>query len=214
MEYNTDHFLSMLAKMNISLSDKQLQQFMTYYEMLIEKNKVMNLTAITDFDEVVEKHFVDSVSLIQVVDLHHPLKVIDLGTGAGFPGIPLKIVFPELNVVLADSLNKRLVFLNEVIDALGLTEIYTVHGRAEDLARMPNIENSLICVFPVRLPIYPHLQNIVFHSSGWVESLFLINRESVKMKWQLQNQLFFFSEEKLRMCISFLLERRSGHSFL
>ena len=137
MEYNTDHFLSMLAKMNISLSDKQLQQFMTYYEMLIEKNKVMNLTAITDFDEVVEKHFVDSVSLIQVVDLHHPLKVIDLGTGAGFPGIPLKIVFPELNVVLADSLNKRLVFLNEVIDALGLTEIYTVHGRAEDLARMP-----------------------------------------------------------------------------
>ena len=91
MEYNTDHFLSMLAKMNISLSDKQLQQFMTYYEMLIEKNKVMNLTAITDFDEVVEKHFVDSVSLIQVVDLHHPLKVIDLGTGAGFPGIPLTI---------------------------------------------------------------------------------------------------------------------------
>ena len=84
MEYNTDHFLSMLEKMNISLSDKQLQQFMTYYEMLIEKNKVMNLTAITDFDEVVEKHFVDSVSLIQVVDLHQPLNVIDLGTGAGF----------------------------------------------------------------------------------------------------------------------------------
>ena len=138
MEYNTDHFLSILAKMNISLSDKQLQQFMTYYEMLIEKNKVMNLTAITDFDEVVEKHFVDSVSLIQV---------IDLGTGAGFPGIPLKIVFPELNVVLADSLNKRLVFLNEVIDALGLTEIYTVHGRAEDLARMPEYREQFdLCV--------------------------------------------------------------------
>ena len=147
MEYNTDHFLSMLAKMNISLSDKQLQQFMTYYEMLIEKNKEMNLTAITDFDEVVEKHFVDSDSLIQVVDLHQPLKVIDLGTGAGFPGIPLKIVFPELNVVLADSLNKRLVFLNEVIDALGLTEIYTVHGRAEDLARMPEYREQFdLCV--------------------------------------------------------------------
>ena len=147
MEYNTDHFLSMLAKMNISLSDKQLQQFMTYYEMLIEKNKVMNLTAITDFDEVVEKHFVDSVSLIQVVDLHHPLKVIDLGTGAGFPGIPLKIVFPELNVVLADSLNKRLVFLNEVIDKLGLEDIEAVHGRAEDYAK-PSLfrEKYDICV--------------------------------------------------------------------
>ena len=131
MEYNTDHFLSMLAKMNISLSDKQLQQFMTYYEMLIEKNKVMNLTAITDFDEVVEKHFVDRVSLVQVGDLHQPLKV----------------VFPELNVVLADSLNKRLVFLNEVIDALGLTEIYTVHGRAEDLARMPEYREQFdLCV--------------------------------------------------------------------
>ena len=138
MEYNTDHFLSMLAKMNISLSDKQLQQFMTYYEMLIEKNKVMNLTAITDFDEVVEKHFVDSISLTQVVDL---------GTGAGFPGIPLKIAFPELRIVLADSLNKRLLFLNEVIDALELTDIYTVHGRAEDVARMPEYREQFdLCV--------------------------------------------------------------------
>lgn len=147
MEHNTEIFLSMLAKMNITLSDKQLQQFMTYYEMLIEKNKVMNLTAITDFDEVVEKHFVDSVSLTQVVDLNQPLKIMDLGTGAGFPGIPLKIVFPELHIVLADSLNKRLVFLNEVIDALELTDIYTVHGRAEDLARMPEYREQFdLCV--------------------------------------------------------------------
>lgn len=174
----------------------------------------MNLTAITDFDEVVEKHFVDSVSLIQVVDLHQPLKVIDLGTGAGFPGIPLKIVFPELNVVLADSLNKRLVFLNEVIDSLGLTEIYTVHGRAEDLARMPEYREQFdLCVSRA----VANLSTLAEYCLPFVrlgESLFLINRESVKMKWQLQNQLFFFSEEKWRMCISFLLERRSGHSFL
>ena len=136
-----------LRELGVAECPSAADNLLRYSEILREKNKVMNLTAITDFDEVVEKHFVDSVSLIQVVDLHHPLKVIDLGTGAGFPGIPLKIVFPELNVVLADSLNKRLVFLNEVIDALGLTEIYTVHGRAEDLARMPEYREQFdLCV--------------------------------------------------------------------
>ena len=147
MEYNTTHFLEMLAAIDVELSEEQLHQFMTYYEMLIEKNKVMNLTAITDFDEVMEKHFVDSVSLVQMMDLHQPLNVLDLGTGAGFPGIPLKIVFPELKITLADSLNKRLQFLLEVIGALNLKEITTVHGRAEDLARMPEYREQYdLCV--------------------------------------------------------------------
>ena len=88
MEYDLTLFEKGLEELGIALSQDQKKQFITYYEYLVEKNKVMNLTAITDFDEVVEKHFVDSVSLIQVVDLHQPLKVIDLGTGAGFPGIP------------------------------------------------------------------------------------------------------------------------------
>lgn len=147
MEYNTTHFLEMLAAIDVELSEEQLHQFMTYYEMLIEKNKVMNLTAITDFDEVMEKHFVDSVSLVQMMDLHQPLNVLDLGTGAGFPGIPLKIVFPELKITLADSLNKRLQFLLEVIGTLNLKEITTVHGRAEDLARMPEYREQYdLCV--------------------------------------------------------------------
>lgn len=135
MKYNFEKLTTELEKLSVTLSEQQLEQFELYYDMLIEKNKVMNLTAITEFDEVLEKHFLDSVSLIRAVDLQQPLKVMDLGTGAGFPGIPLKIVFPNLKITLADSLNKRVLFLQEVIQALGLTDIEAVHGRAEDLAR-------------------------------------------------------------------------------
>jgi 16S rRNA (guanine527-N7)-methyltransferase len=147
MNYHTAGFEEQLHQMGITLTEKQLQQFLTYYEMLIEKNKVMNLTTITEFDEVMEKHFVDSLSIVQVMDLHQSLSLIDLGTGAGFPGIPLKIVFPELHITLADSLNKRILFLQEVIDALELEQIQTVHGRAEELARQPQFRECYdLCV--------------------------------------------------------------------
>lgn len=147
MNYNTTKFINDLKAIGIELSDEQLEQFLTYYEMLIEKNKVMNLTAITDFDEVLEKHFEDSLSLIQAVDLEKSQAVIDLGTGAGFPGIPLKIAFPDLQITLADSLNKRILFLDDVIRELGLVGIDTVHGRAEDLAKNSDYREKFdLCV--------------------------------------------------------------------
>ena len=136
-------------KLNIILSDRQLFQFFRYYELLLETNKVMNLTAITEEKEVIEKHFVDSLLLVRVLDQMNENSgekksikerfskgtCIDVGTGAGFPGIPLKILFPELSMVLLDSLNKRVGFLNGVISEIGLSGIRAVHGRAEDLGK-------------------------------------------------------------------------------
>jgi len=135
MANSFDKFIEEVNKISIEFSEEQLEQFRIYYEMLVEKNKVMNLTGITEWDEVLEKHFLDSISLIRAVDLNQELSVMDMGTGAGFPGIPLKIAFPNLKVTLADSLNKRVLFLQEVIDALKLECIEAIHGRAEDLAR-------------------------------------------------------------------------------
>jgi len=145
---NNASFLADLKEWNLELSDTQLFQLEKYYEMLVEKNKVMNLTAITEYEEVLKKHFLDSLALSQLLNLSNgKMKLLDMGTGAGFPGIPLKIVFPNLDVTLMDSLNKRIVFLQDVINELQLTGITAVHGRAEEAALKPEYREKYdLCV--------------------------------------------------------------------
>lgn len=146
-KYDTGSLERGLSRLDITLTGEQIRQFLQYYEMLIQWNQVMNLTAITEYEEVVIRHFLDSLASVQVCDFNRVEKVIDIGTGAGFPGIPLKIAFPNLKVVLLDSLNKRVKFLNQVTEELGLSGVEAIHGRAEDYARQKEYRESFdVCV--------------------------------------------------------------------
>ena len=128
-------FIKELDTLGIHLSDIQQEQFDRYYELLIEWNRVMNLTGITAYEEVNLKHFTDSLTIVRINDMKNVSTLIDIGTGAGFPGIPIKIAFPHIKVVLLDSLNKRIKFLNEVVEKLNLDNVETLQGRAEDYAK-------------------------------------------------------------------------------
>ena len=124
-----------LETLGIQLTDVQKEQFDRYYELLIEWNRVMNLTGITEYDEVNLKHFTDSLTIVRIKNMKNVSTLIDVGTGAGFPGIPIKIAFPHIKVTLLDSLNKRIKFLNQVVEELDLKDVVTLHGRAEDYAK-------------------------------------------------------------------------------
>ena len=130
---NKDEFVSALKELNINLTDKQLSDLDTYYKMLIDYNSHTNLTRITEENEVYLKHFYDSLTIVKTISLDNQT-LLDVGTGAGFPGLVLKIVFPNLKVTLVDSLNKRINFLNLVIEKLQLKDVKAIHARAEEYA--------------------------------------------------------------------------------
>ena len=133
--------------LGIQLSEKQLEQFYDYFQFLVEKNKVMNLTAITEEDAVITKHFCDSLCLVKgFSDIEKTVSLIDVGTGAGFPGIPLAIVTDNAEFVLMDSLNKRIKFLNEIIEICDLKNVTTIHARAEELGRDTEYREKFDCV--------------------------------------------------------------------
>lgn len=133
--------------LGIELDDAKKEQFVRFYEFLIEKNKVMNLTGITEFDEVLVKHFLDSLACSKAVRMDEVHSMIDIGTGAGFPGIPLKIVYPQIEACLLDSLNKRVNFLKETFSLLGIEKISAIHARAEEYARKKEYREQFdLCV--------------------------------------------------------------------
>ena len=145
--YALTSFQKELVELEIHLTEEQIGQFLTYYELLTEWNSFMNLTAIIDFKEVLTKHFLDSLSIVNAQKMKKVRSLLDVGTGAGFPGIALKIAFPWLEITLLDSLNKRVTFLNKVIQSLKLEGIRALHGRAEDYGQQPEYREKFeLCV--------------------------------------------------------------------
>jgi 16S rRNA (guanine527-N7)-methyltransferase len=139
---NKEQFMKLLKAKGIELSEEQMEQFDMYYKMLVEWNEKMNLTAITDYEEVLEKHFFDSVSPSFFFDFSKIQHLCDVGAGAGFPSIPLKICFPHLHVSIVDSLQKRITFLSHLVDQLKLDNVHLYHDRAETFGKNPSYRES------------------------------------------------------------------------
>ena len=142
MEQKLQYIVDKIGELNIQITEKQAEQFFRYYELLVEWNGFMNLTGITDFEEVVCKHFVDSLSIVKVKNMNEVDNLIDVGTGAGFPGIPLAIMNDSLKITLVDSLNKRINFLNEVCSKIKLKNTKAIHSRAEEFGQDNNYRES------------------------------------------------------------------------
>lgn len=137
MDSVQSNFVSLIEAQGLHLSEYQLEQFDIYFRELVSWNEKMNLTGITERDQVYVKHFYDSLTLAFYKGMNEVGSIIDVGSGAGFPGIPLKITFPHLKLTIVDSLNKRISFLQHVVNTIGLEDVQLIHGRAEDVSRLP-----------------------------------------------------------------------------
>lgn len=177
---NQNKFVEELNKLNIKITDQQLNQLEKYYELLIEWNKKINLTNITEKDQVYLKHFYDSLTISKVIDLNNIETLCDIGTGAGFPGLVLKIIYPNLKITLVDSLNKRIEFLKLVIKELNLKNIEVYHERAEKFAK-ENIEKYDV----VTARAVAHLSILLEYSIPMVK----VNKYFIAMKANIDEEL-------------------------
>lgn len=205
-----------LIKYNLELADEKIDKLNRYYEMLVEKNKVMNLTAITEFDEVLLKHFLDSLSICQVYDLSSQKKVIDVGTGAGLPGLVLAIVFDDSEFTLTDSLLKRLKFIDEVVSELNLLNVKTIHGRAEDLGHQKVLREtfdlcvsravanlSTLCEYTI--PFVKVGGKLISYKSGDVDTELSEAKNAIKILGGESKELFRFSLSDTDILRSFVI---------
>lgn len=195
---NQNKFIEEIIKLGINVTEEQLEKLKKYYNLLIEYNKVMNLTSITQKEEVYLKHFYDSLTIVKIIDLEKEESLCDLGSGAGFPGIVLKIFFPKLKIVLVDSLNKRVNFLNKVIEKLNLKNITAIHQRIEDYAKDHKEEFDVVTARAVA-PL-----NILLELGI---SLVKVGKYFVAMKGNMENEPEYENAlDKLNCCLENILK--------
>ncbi len=211
---NINDFILELKKINIEISKTQLQQLEEYYELLVEYNEKINLTSITEKDQVYLKHFYDSLTINKIIDLNTVENLCDVGTGAGFPGLVIKILFPKIHVTLVDSLNKRINFLNDVIKKLNLENIETLHSRIEEYGKNTREKYDVVtarALAPLNilleycLPLVKNGKYFIPLKANISREILEINNAKKELKCELVDKVEFLLpyEESVRTILKF-----------